>query len=249
MKIPRYEGDQEVTIPESTRIDATKGNGYRSPSSFWARKSPRGKSAAGTACVTLEFVHTRRVAAFLLGAWLGGSLMMILIQTANLRFTSTLLSTSSDQATAFMKQGAPQQDFGLILKYQASEQNRRYTEIWEDTQFGLALTLAATMFLGTQRRIFPMVFCGLMLIMLLFEHVGVSPQLAYIGRETDFPPGSTNLGLLVRMYGLGQIYAWVEGSKLVLGVLLAGYLFIFRTRRTRKQVSPIDQPHHSPIDR
>ena len=30
-------------------------------------------------------MHTRRLATFLLGAWLGGSLLMILLQAANLR--------------------------------------------------------------------------------------------------------------------------------------------------------------------
>jgi hypothetical protein len=39
----------------------------------------------------------------------------------------------------------------------------------------------------------------------------------------------------------------VEGAKLVLGVLLSGYLFIFRARRTRKQMSAIDFPQHSRI--
>jgi hypothetical protein len=42
------------------------------------------------------------------------------------------------------------------------------------------------------------------------------------------------------VWALDQVYAWVEGAKLVLGILLSGYLFIFRARRTRKQISAID---------
>ena len=187
------------------------------------------------------------MATFLLGAWIGGSLLMIVIQAANLRFTGWVLSTPSDQATAYMKKSGPPPELALMLKYQAAEQNRRYADVWEDVQFGLGLILAATLFLGTQRRIFPMLVCGLMLIMLIFEHAGVTPQLALHGRETDFPPGNAAVGPLLQLYALGQVYAWVEGTKLVMGGLLAGYLFIFRTSRTRKTIGAMDQTHSSPI--
>lgn len=174
--------------------------------------------------------------------------MMILLQVANLRFTASLLSTPSDQAAAFLKKSASPQDYTLMLKYEAAEQNRRYADIWEDVQFGLGLVLAGTLFLGTQRRIFPMVVCGLMLIMLTFEHVGVTPELAFRGRAADFPPGNTSTDLLVRMYAIGQLYAWVEGAKLVFGILLAGYLFIFRARRSgRRSTDVVEEPRRSPI--
>jgi hypothetical protein len=188
------------------------------------------------------------MAAFLLGAWIGGSLLIILIQAENLRFTNSLLATPSDQAVAFMKKTGSHEDIATLLRYQAAEQNRRYAANWEEIQIGLGLVLAACLFLGTQRRIFPMVFCGLMLILVIFEHVGVTPELAFRGRETDFPPGNGTYGLQVRVWALGQVYAWVEGVKIVLGVLLSSYLFIFRARRTRKQINAIDYPYHSHID-
>ena len=79
------------------------------------------------------------MAAFLLGAWLGGSLLMILIQVENLRFTASLLSTPSDQAVELMKKTGPQQNVEMLMRYQAAEQNRRYAYVWEEVQFGLAL--------------------------------------------------------------------------------------------------------------
>lgn len=162
---------------------------------------------------------------------------MILIQFENLRFTADVLSTPSDQAAEILKETAPRQNVEMLLKYQAAEQNRRYSYAWEEAQFGLALILGACLFLGTQRSVFPMVFCGLMLLLVVFEHFGVSQELAYSGREADFPPGNAATGALIHMYVFEQIYAWVEGTKLVLGGLLSGYLFIFRTRRSRKQMS------------
>jgi hypothetical protein len=192
-------------------------------------------------------MHTRRLATFLLGAWLGGSLLVILLQAANLRLAGSLLSTPSPQAAAFVKKVEPQQDIAVMMRYQAAEQNRRSSEVWEDVQVGLALALGATLFLGTQRRIFPLALCALMLLMLLFEHLGISPELAFRGREADFPPNNAALGS--RVYALGQVYAWVEGSKLVLGSVLAGYLFIFRARRVRKPIDAIDQPQRSHSNR
>src|SRR5580700_8167296 len=190
-------------------------------------------------------MHTRRMAGFLLGAWLGGSILMILIQVENLRFTASLLSTPSDQAADLLQKTVPRENVQLLMRYQAAEQNRRYSYVWEEAQVGLALILGGCLFLGTQRRIFPMMFCGLMLLMVIFEHLGVTPELVYRGRAADFPPGNTAYGAQTRVWALDQVYAWVEGTKLVLGVLLSGYLFIFRARRTRKQINAIDYAQHS----
>jgi hypothetical protein len=193
-------------------------------------------------------MHTRRMAGFLLGAWLGGSILMILIQVENLRFTATLLSTPSDQAAEILKKTGPQENVQLLMRYQAAEQNRRYSYVWEEGQFGLALVLGACLFLGTQRRIFPLVFCGLMLLMVIFQHSGVTTELAYRGREADFPPGNTSYSVQTRVWALDQVYAWVEGTKLALGALLSAYLFVFRARRTRKQINALDYPQHSHMD-
>jgi hypothetical protein len=198
--------------------------------------------------VKLEAMHTRRMAGFLLGVWLGGSLLMILIQVENLRFTASLWTTPSDQAAELLKKTTPRENVELLMRYQAAEQNRRYTYTWEEAQFGLALILGGCLFMGTQRRIFPMLFCGLMLLMVIFQHLGVTPELAYRGRDVDFPPGNASYSGQTRVWALYQVYGWVEGTKLVLGTLLAGYLFIFRAGRTRRQIKAIDYPQHSHID-
>ncbi len=180
-------------------------------------------------------MHTRRVATFLLGAWLGGSVLMILIQAANLHFTDALLSAPSDQAAAFLKHAGSPQDLAAMLRYQAAEQNRRYDEVWQDVQFGLAVILAAALFLGTQRRIFPLAICGLMLLVLIFQRTVVSPELSFRGRATDFPVENAPSNALLRVSVMRQVYGWVEGTKLLLGIVLAGYLFIFRVPRNRQR--------------
>jgi hypothetical protein len=193
------------------------------------------------ACAKLAIVHTRRVAAFLLGVWLGCSVLVGLIAIENLRLPGAILASSSDQAGQIAKKIGPE-DTRLLLRHQAAEQNRVYFYRWEQVEIFLALALAICLFLGTQRRILPLILCGLLVMLVLFEHFGLTPELTFIGREADFPPGSVTFGTQSRVWALDQVYAWAEGVKLLLGAVLAGYLFIFRTRqRGRKSVSAADR--------
>jgi hypothetical protein len=166
---------------------------------------------------------------------MGCSILMIIMQSANQRITEYVLASPSAQAVAVLKQTDPQQNVELMMRYQAAEQNRRYSYIWEEAQFGIALLLGACLFFATQRSIFPILFCGLMLLMVIFEHFGISAELAFRGRQTDFPPDSLSDGARAGVWTLGQILAWVEASKLLLGALLASYLFIFRVRSSQKR--------------
>jgi hypothetical protein len=122
-----------------------------------------------------------------------------------------------------------------FLRHSTAELTRNLTYSWEEGQIGLALALGGCLFLATQRRIFPLVLCGLMLVLVLFQFGAISPEIAYRGREADFPPGSSNIGTVTRLLALQQVYFGVEVVKLIAGGLLASYLFVFRTqRRSRK---------------
>jgi hypothetical protein len=59
----------------------------------------------------------------------------------------------------------------------------------------------------------------------------IHPELAYRGREADFPPGSQNLGSEARMWALLEVWGGAEGAKLLIGALLAGYMFTYKSRR------------------
>jgi hypothetical protein len=187
------------------------------------------------------------MAAFLLGIWMGCSILLGLIAIENLRLPGAILAESSDPAAQIAKKVGPE-DTRLLLRHQAAEQNRTYFYYWEEVEIAMGLALAICFFLGTQRQILPLVFCGLLLVLVLFEHFGITPELTYRGRQADFPPGSLAFGTQSRVWALDQVYAWVEGIKLLLGAVLASYLFVFRARqRVRKPVSAADRVHHSPI--
>ncbi len=122
----------------------------------------------------------------------------------------------------------------LILRHHAAELNRGLFRSWEKAQFGIAVLLFLCLFLGTERRVFPMLLCGIMLAMVVFQFSGVSRELTYRGRETDFPPGNSDFAAQQRVWALHQIYVSVECVKLTAGLVLAAYLFTFRARRRRR---------------
>ena len=93
--------------------------------------------------------------------------------------------------------------------------------------------------------------CVIKLVVVLFQHFGVTPELIYRGREGDFPPGSTAVGTQTRVWALHQVYVGVECVKLLSGAVLGSYLFAFRTRRRRRRTEDdfINHPDHSHVNR
>ena len=88
--------------------------------------------------------------------------------------------------------------------------------------------------------------------LVLFRFWTITPEMAYRGRETDFPPGSTTPATMVRASLLYEMLVVTEILKLIVGGILASYLFAFRTSRrrsSRHEVEPVDDSHHRHIDR
>ena len=166
---------------------------------------------------------------------MGCSVFMGLLEIENLRLSKAVLASPSDEASQYMQQNKLP-DPSLLLRYELMEQNRRYSYVWEEVELGLAVILGACLFLGTQKRVFPIVFCGFLFLLVMFEHFGVTPEFTYRGRAADFPPGNASLSAQLRTMAMGQIYASVEAVKLLLGAVLASYLFVFRARsKSRKE--------------
>ena len=180
-------------------------------------------------------MHTRRIATFLLGAWIAGCLLMAFIYVRTLESASITLNSPPAPVSEIVNKIGYDATAQLV-RHSTAEVLRRITDSWELGQIILAFALGGCLFLATQRRIFPLVLCGLMLILVVFQHSAVSPELAYRGRDADFPPGNTNVGIITRLWALRQVYFGVEIVKLLAGGVLASYLFVFRTsRRPRKE--------------
>lgn len=174
------------------------------------------------------------MAAFLLGAWIMGCALMAYISVHALETSSTLAAPVPPVAQVEAKLG--QETATLFVRHIQQEQARAILRFWEWSEILIGVVLLGCLFLATERRIFPLVLCGLMLVLVFFQIGALSPEIAYRGREADFPPGNSNVGTLTRLLALQQAYFGVEVMKLIAGGLLASYLFVFRAlRRTGRQ--------------
>ncbi|HWZ34312.1 MAG TPA: hypothetical protein VNX18_23400 [Bryobacteraceae bacterium] len=191
-------------------------------------------------------MHTRRIATFLLGAWIAGCAFMATVSILSLRAPNIVLSVPHP-AAAKMAKDLGNENMEMLLRHAAAEQSRFLLKKWEQVQLGLGVGLAVCLFLGTQRRPLPMLLSVVMLVMVVFQYSGVTTELAYRGKETDFPPGSTALGPMTRYLTLQQVYIGAEIMKYIAGFFLAGFLFAFRTGRRRGGEVQVDDPLKIPL--
>lgn len=170
-------------------------------------------------------MHHRRLAAFLLGAWIAVSLFMGYVATQNLFAIDEILGAPRpNSGKVFEKAGVD--NVKLILKWHASEQNRRYFARWEVVQMILGVVLAAILFLGTNASRLMLLGCGAMVILVGFMHWFLTPEITWSGRQMDFlqrEPGA-------RFLALHGLYTGLEVLKLLIAAGLACYLFVFKSR-------------------
>jgi hypothetical protein len=178
---------------------------------------------------------SRRVATFLVGAWIGCGILLAIVVLQNARGAEQLMTNPSDPAKVlFIKVG--EEDANLLLRYHSAEQNRGYMSTWEVAQIVLGLALAGILTLSSQRRLLPVILSGGMLLLVVFQHFGLTPELAFQGRLSDFLPDESAFSARARIWTLTQVYAGSEAIKLLLGGVLASYLFAANSgTRVRKR--------------
>ena len=169
---------------------------------------------------------------------MGCSLLLSVLAFQNVRFAGRLAGESIPPATQIIDAAGPEQA-RLLLRHFAWEQNRFYFTSWEMFQMPVAAMLALFLYLTTDRRILPPILCVLMLVLVMFEYFAITPEFTYRGREADFPPGSLAFGAEARVWVLTEVLIGAEGAKLLIGGVLASYLFSYRTRR---RVRKVDDP-------
>jgi hypothetical protein len=173
-------------------------------------------------------MHVRRLAAFLLGAWLGGSVFMDMVATANFRSVDRLLAAPpapvADRIQALSGHDAAR----VFLRYQASEQNRWYFETWERVQMVLGAVLFLALVFGGPPNRLTLLVTLLMLAIVLMMHFFLTPEITRLGRSVDFAPTADRS----RFWTFHGIYSASELIKLGLGIVL-GVRLVLRTKKAR----------------
>jgi hypothetical protein len=192
-------------------------------------------------------MHYSRISAFLLGALLLGSLFMAFVATGNFQTVSEILKSPPPQAEKMIKQ-LGDENARLLLRYQAGEENRLFFESWETAQLVLGLLLAGFLFLWDKRRLLAGL-AGAMVILTIFQHFKITPELVWQGRSIDFVPVTADPTARQQFFRLHAIYGVIEAVKLLLMVAIGIGLFPRRRRaRQRVEIDAVDYAHHRHVD-
>ena len=195
-------------------------------------------------------MHTRRLAALLLGAWLAGTFFMIAVAAGNPSAVDRLLESPAPPAEQYIKLLGGS-SAGTFLRYLASEQSRYYFQQWELAQLGIGLALVIALGLPTRgNRIILGISLALLLIVAV-EHWLIAPHLNTAGRAVDFvPPEAPSLERL-KFLRFRDAYWWLEAAKVALALGLSVRLLMVRSRRrsrVRKDVDAINNADNGRID-
>jgi hypothetical protein len=194
-------------------------------------------------------MHHTRIAAFLLGAWLLGSVFMTFVATQNFETVNRVLKSPTLEANKMIL-ALGSNNARQLLRYLVGEENRFFFENWELAQLILVASLTGLLLFGVKSRMLAG-FAGAMLILTLFQRIKVTPELAWLGRSIDFLPWTAESLARDQFWRLHTAYAVIEVAKLLLGVAIGGFLLTGRRRRSRRrvEVDAVDYAHHRHVDR
>jgi hypothetical protein len=197
-------------------------------------------------------MHARRFACFVLGLWLAGGLFVAWLSSLNLQTADRLVAQASPTARLELKVLGP--NARALLRYQASEANRRYYRQWETAQIMLGCAFLALMLFGSQESKFLLAGILLLVLMVVFQRFVVTPAFVAQGRLLDFAsPGATS-GEHSQYLVLAGGYYGVEGVKWLLILILTGWMVFSRkgsgrSRDSRRQFNGVDKPNYGRVNR
>ena len=167
----------------------------------------------------------RQLVTFLLGAWIAGSLFMMIVATQNFRNVDRLLAAPSTPA-AGMIAALGHDSARQLLRYHSSELNRLYFRWWEAAQLGIGAGLLIT-FVRSKIAGKPLIFmAAAMVVITASMHWWLTPQIVEIGRAIDFVPQTADSAERTQFWRLHGIYSTLEVIKLA--ALVISGLFLFR---------------------
>ncbi len=190
-------------------------------------------------------MHPTRIAAFLLGALLLGSVFMAFAATENFQTVSQILNSPPPEVDKMINVLGPEQA-RMLLRYLAGEENRLFFQTWETAELGIGLALIALLVLGVKRRLLAGFAAGVV-ILAAFQHFQITPELVFQGRSIDFVAGNTTAREhFMKLHGA---YGMIEVVKLLLLIAIAAPLF-WRSGRRRQhvEVDTVDYAHHRHVN-
>jgi hypothetical protein len=187
-------------------------------------------------------MHLRGFAALLLGAWLAGCLFMDMVATENFRAVDRLLTAPSPPLAQRIQAMGGHDVVRVLLRHQASEENRWYFTSWEQVQIGFGVALFSVLLFGNlpDRRMLLVPLLVLLGIVLLM-HFLLTPEITRLGRAIDFVPAGTPSADRTRFWRFHGMYSASELIKLGLVIALSVLLMRQNKQKPPDQVQQAEQ--------
>ncbi len=174
-------------------------------------------------------VRYSRVAAWIMGAWLGGSLLLTYLAANGLERAAGLL-TAPPAPFAQILQTLPLANQRALLRYVVVDQNHYYFEVWENTELAIGFLMIALLFLGVESRLMSGLTLGMVLVV-AFQHLKITPELSYLSRSIEFIPWTAESPSRDQFWKLHTLYITLEVLKFALGALVSWLLITARRKR------------------
>ena len=167
----------------------------------------------------------RTVIAFLLGAWLLGTVLLGGVASENFFMIDRLMDSPSRSHPSFQKDAAqlPPGEARVMLRYVSSELNRFYFNVWGWFELGLASLAVLLAVRGSMQTKFTIglgVILGLVAVMTIY----ITPRITEVGRGLDFVPRNPAPPSLAEFGMLHAAYSLMDLAKLGIGIWLGALL-------------------------
>lgn len=196
-------------------------------------------------------MHSRRLACFLLGLWLAGGLFLSWVAVENLLGVDRIMAEPNPVVGLEIKALGPG-EARLLLRHEASEQNRWLHANWEMVQIVLGSVFFFFLLFATHENKISLLLALLMLVLVLLQRFLLTPELTGLGRLTDFLPDAPS-GERNRLWVIRNAYTAAELCKLGLGLALTVRLIVRRSGRSsgdaREKFDLIDKADHRHVNR
>ena len=172
-------------------------------------------------------MHTRRVGAFLIGAWLLGSVVVSYIAMQNLGMVDRILGNPPLAITRELDYLGRDMS-RMMFRYHAAQINRHVFESWHVLQLGLLAAFLGTSILTSNRSKTLIAGSALMIVLVVVQAFYLTPILNGLSRSFDFLPPSAGATDRENFQRYHTFYMLFEVLKFLTAIVMTGRLLFDR---------------------
>ncbi|MGD1073474.1 MAG: hypothetical protein ABSB15_25465, partial [Bryobacteraceae bacterium] len=171
-----------------------------------------------------KVIQYRRLAALVLGMWLGAGIFADVAVTQNFQTVDRFLAEPGSVSAAAELNKVGRARERVILRRNAGEENNAIFENWERVELMVGCALLALLLFGARPNRLMLAAAVMMLVIVAVQHFFLSPAVTDLGRKLADLPG--NDPLVPKFWTYHGIYSGSEILKLLVGFALAVRLAI-----------------------